>query len=71
LIRRLLIGGLLFGGLLLALGGLFRVIPTSFVPEEDQGYLVALGLLPDGASLDRTSWFRILFFRGGDLCERH
>ncbi|MDD5168770.1 MAG: multidrug efflux RND transporter permease subunit [Syntrophales bacterium] len=34
--------------------GLFKIIPTSFVPEEDQGYILGGGFLPDVASLDRT-----------------
>jgi hydrophobe/amphiphile efflux-1 (HAE1) family protein len=29
-------------------------IPTGFVPEEDQGYLLVNALLPDAASLERT-----------------
>jgi len=33
--------------------GLSR-IPTGFLPIEDQGYLIALVQLPDGASLERT-----------------
>src|SRR5690606_20421411 len=33
----------------------FKIVPTSFIPEEDQGYLMAFALLPDGASLDRTT----------------
>ena len=46
-------------GLLLALlvGGivvLFQVVPGGFVPEEDQGYVMATFLLPDGASIQRT-----------------
>jgi multidrug efflux pump len=35
-------------------GFLFKIWPTSFVPQEDQGYLFVPYLLPDGASLDRT-----------------
>ena len=35
--------------------GLFKVMPTSFVPPEDQGYLIAAAFLPDGASLSRSS----------------
>ncbi|MCI0436960.1 MAG: efflux RND transporter permease subunit, partial [Gemmatimonadetes bacterium] len=34
---------------------LFRVVPGSFVPEEDQGYVFGINLMPDAASLDRTS----------------
>ena len=30
-------------------------IPTGFIPNEDQGYLIAVTQLPDGASLQRTS----------------
>ncbi len=33
---------------------LFRAVPGSFVPAEDQGFLFAAVSLPDGASLDRT-----------------
>ncbi|MBK7250510.1 MAG: multidrug efflux RND transporter permease subunit [Gammaproteobacteria bacterium] len=33
---------------------LFRVVPRSFVPPEDQGYLASVLTLPDGASLQRT-----------------
>jgi multidrug efflux pump len=33
---------------------LFKVIPTSFVPNEDQGYVLAQVVMPDAASLDRT-----------------
>ncbi len=30
-------------------------VPTSFVPEEDQGYLIAVANMPDAASLNRTN----------------
>src|SRR5262247_2520142 len=33
---------------------LVRNIPTGFIPEEDQGYLLVNVLLPDAASLERT-----------------
>lgn len=33
---------------------LFKITPTSFVPNEDQGYIIAIANLPDGASLNRT-----------------
>src|SRR5215475_1177405 len=29
-------------------------IPTSFIPTEDQGYMMVIAQLPDGASLERT-----------------
>ena len=34
---------------------LFKVIPTSFVPNEDQGYVLAQLIMPDSTSLERTS----------------
>ena len=41
----------LFVGLIVTF---FKVLPTSFVPNEDQGYVMAAVLMPDAASLDRT-----------------
>ncbi len=32
----------------------FKVLPTSFVPNEDQGYVMAAVIMPDAASLERT-----------------
>src|SRR6202046_4834394 len=36
-----------------AVWGLARV-PTAFLPDEDQGYLIVSAQLPDGASKERT-----------------
>ncbi|HTQ00656.1 MAG TPA: multidrug efflux RND transporter permease subunit [Casimicrobiaceae bacterium] len=33
---------------------LFKILPTAFVPQEDQGYIFVAYFLPDSASLDRT-----------------
>lgn len=44
----------LFLLLLLSLFLLFSNSPISFVPQEDQGYLMGIANLPDGASLSRT-----------------
>ncbi|MGH7430175.1 MAG: efflux RND transporter permease subunit, partial [Candidatus Methylomirabilaceae bacterium] len=42
-------------GVVIALGiGLFRLIPSSFLPDEDQGYFITMMQLPDGASKQRT-----------------
>ena len=40
--------------LLVATWGLSRAIPSALAPEEDQGWLVALTILPPAASLQRT-----------------
>ncbi len=54
LIKRALLGLILFGGLLFLTWSLLKTVPTSFVPDEDQGYVIGMAILPDGASLDRT-----------------
>ncbi|WP_371366037.1 Efflux pump membrane transporter BepE [Sporomusa rhizae] len=33
---------------------LFKVVPTTFVPDEDQGFFVTAVTLPEGASMNRT-----------------
>ncbi len=45
----------LFAVLIVATTGLFRMVPSSLAPKEDQGYVLALPILPDAASLSRTS----------------
>ena len=35
-------------------GGLFRRVPTGFLPDEDQGVFFVAVRLPDGASIERT-----------------
>ncbi len=44
----------IFAVMLICIVGLFKHIPTSFIPAEDQGYLLCVSFLPDAASLDRT-----------------
>jgi len=45
---------LLVGFVLLA-GGLGRIVPSSFLPDEDQGYFIMNVQLPEAASLQRTA----------------
>ena len=45
---------LLYAALLGIVGWLFVQLPTSFLPEEDQGYFVSLIQLPPGATRERT-----------------
>ncbi|MBS0623413.1 MAG: multidrug efflux RND transporter permease subunit [Verrucomicrobia bacterium] len=54
LIDRPFLGLLGFAIVALAVLMLAKTTPTSFVPQEDQGYLFAFAMLPDAASLDRT-----------------
>ena len=44
-----------FGGMVIAMVVLFRVIPGSFVPDEDQGYLLGAAVMPQSSSLQRTA----------------
>ena len=46
---------LLLLGLYGATWRLVKTVPTSFLPQEDQGYLIVGLQLPDGSSLARTS----------------
>ena len=36
-------------------GALFKVVPSTFVPDEDQGFVIASVQLPEGASLNQTT----------------
>jgi hydrophobe/amphiphile efflux-1 (HAE1) family protein len=45
---------LIFAGIIALSAFLFWHIPGSFVPPEDQGYLIGNVQLPDGATLQRT-----------------
>ena len=46
---------LIFVGVLLGCWFLLRLVPSSFVPPEDQGFAIASAQLPDGATLERTA----------------
>jgi hydrophobe/amphiphile efflux-1 (HAE1) family protein len=52
--RRGVLAMLIFAALIAATWGLFRIVPTSFIPPEDQGFMIAAVILPDAASLSRT-----------------
>ena len=49
------IGGIVFVGIVIASIFLFKFTPTSFIPSEDQGYVITAVMLPDGATINRTS----------------
>ena len=53
-LRRRLGAGVGFVVVVLAVVLLFWRVPTSFIPPEDQGFLIGSIVLPDGASLQRT-----------------
>jgi HAE1 family hydrophobic/amphiphilic exporter-1 len=55
LIRKAAVGLLILGGFAVLAGALGRRLPTGFIPEEDQGFLLMNIQLPDAASLQRTN----------------
>lgn len=46
---------LVYGVLALLIGFMFWKLPGGFLPEEDQGYAIAIVQLPAGATISRTS----------------
>ena len=44
-----------YAGIAILCGVLFYELPSSFVPEEDQGYALAIVSLPPGATITRTN----------------
>src|SRR6266508_4181607 len=55
LIRKTALSLLILAGFAVLAAGLGHRLPTGFIPEEDQGYLVLNVQLPDAASLQRTT----------------
>ncbi len=53
-IKRMVIALVLLVGFLYAIWHLFSILPTSFVPQEDQGYAFVAIVMPQSASLSRT-----------------
>jgi multidrug efflux pump len=68
LIRRSVIGLVVLGGVTGGAYVMMKHIPTSFVPPEDQGYLLGAVIMPDAAGLDRTA---AVSARAADFFIRH
>ena len=54
-LKRGVIGMLLFVGMGLLTGLMFKLVPGGLVPDEDQGYFLGAVILPEGSSLERTN----------------
>jgi len=52
--HRWVLSMLIFVAVTLGSVALFKLVPTGFIPQEDQGYLFVPYFLPDSASLDRV-----------------
>src|SRR5687768_1570288 len=50
-----IISTIVFGAIILFVVILLRTVPGSFVPAEDQGYVFTAVIMPDGATLSRTT----------------
>ncbi len=61
LARKALLGLLLLSGAVAASGVLFSLVPTGFLPSEDQGAFLVEMRLPEGASVNRTDEVRRAF----------
>ena len=55
LVKRSIMAIVVVAVLIFACGGLFSILPASFVPDEDQGYFIVNSMLPEGASLERSN----------------
>ncbi|MCW8919466.1 MAG: multidrug efflux RND transporter permease subunit [Gammaproteobacteria bacterium] len=55
IVRRGYLGGAVLLAVIALLVVLFRLVPGGFVPSEDQGVVISALMLPDNASLQRTS----------------
>jgi len=54
-LRHKIIGSIAFAGVIGFVIVMLKIIPGSFVPPEDQGYVITAFVLPDGATLHRTT----------------
>lgn len=48
--------------------GLFKAVPSGFVPAQDKQYLIGFAQLPDGATLDRTD---AVIRRMGEIAQKN
>jgi len=55
LVRRAALGRVALFVVLISAGWLFKITPTGFLPDEDQGAIFGEIVLPEGASVNRTN----------------
>jgi HAE1 family hydrophobic/amphiphilic exporter-1/multidrug efflux pump len=54
MLRRGVVAAVLFLGMVGLATWLWKITPSSLVPDEDQGFYISAVILPDGATLERT-----------------
>jgi len=45
---------IVYGGMVYLAYGMFTIVPTGFIPTQDQGYLLVNLQMPDASSIERT-----------------
>jgi HAE1 family hydrophobic/amphiphilic exporter-1 len=55
LIRKVIVALVMLAAFTALAGGLGKIMPTSFMPQEDQGFFLMNVQLPEGASMQRTN----------------
>ena len=53
-VRYAVITLLIYGGLVYLAYNVFKVVPTGFIPTQDQGFLIVNVQMPDASSIERT-----------------
>ncbi|MCQ2754925.1 MAG: efflux RND transporter permease subunit, partial [bacterium] len=56
-------------GFILVMALCFKLVPTGFIPDEDQGMLISSITLPDGASVNRTEEVVVKFTKAIENIE--
>lgn len=54
-LKRAVLGVVVFAGMIVVTGVLWKNVPGGLVPDEDQGYFIGAAIMPEGSSLDRTN----------------
>ena len=54
LLRRSVVMMMCYVAIIIGIGFLFQKMPTSFLPDEDQGVALSMAILPSGATAERT-----------------
>ncbi|MDB5108865.1 MAG: efflux system, inner rane transporter CmeB [Candidatus Binatus sp.] len=68
LIRKLAIAVAILIGFAVLAGGIGRILPQSFLPDEDQGYFLMNVQLPEASSLQRTN---LVMRKIDDILKNH
>ena len=54
MVRYAVVTLIVYAGLVYLAYGLFKIVPTGFIPTQDQGYVLVNVQMPDASSIERT-----------------